>query len=212
MQESGLRQVSRFENFHDICSLFSIRYRPGSRAAASPSATLVVGRFMQFIRPFRLASFPFRARPHNSSPASDAELGSFRRVGKSPSETAPPAFCRFQLGSFGQLRRFFPRPPPASASQGIQVSSVGKQNSEYPPFVGQPILAAAGFQLALFGDRKRSPAPKKSPERRLQGKIGCPTKQARFRPHCTSTQIGFAPSRSPAPPGWVRFARNAGPV
>jgi len=44
--------------------------------------------------------------------------------------------------------------------------------------VGQPILAAAGFQPALFGDRKRSPAPKKPPERRLQGKIACPTKQA----------------------------------
>jgi hypothetical protein len=34
------------------------------------------------------------------------------------------------------------------------------------------------FQPALFGDRKRSPVPKKPPERRLQGKIACPTKQA----------------------------------
>jgi len=38
-------------------------------------------------------------------------------------------------------------------------------------FVGQPILAAAGFQPALFGGGKRSPAPKTPPERRLQTRL-----------------------------------------
>jgi hypothetical protein len=50
----------------------------------------------------------------------------------------------------------------------------GKQNSEYAPFVGQPILAAAGFKPALFGDRKRSPALEKPPERRLPARLPAP--------------------------------------
>ena len=50
----------------------------------------------------------------------------------------------------------------------------GKQNTEYAPFVGQPILAAAGFQPALFDDRNRSPAPEKPPERRLQARLPVP--------------------------------------
>jgi hypothetical protein len=40
--------------------------------------------------------------------------------------------------------------------------------------VGQPILAAAGFQPALFDDRKRSPAPEKPPERRLRARLPAP--------------------------------------
>src|ERR1017187_1882657 len=50
----------------------------------------------------------------------------------------------------------------------------GKQNSEYAPFVGQPMLAAPGFKPALFGDRKRSPAPEKPPARRLQARLSAP--------------------------------------
>src|ERR1035441_3212483 len=48
------------------------------------------------------------------------------------------------------------------------------------PFVGQPILAAAGFQPALFGDRKCLPAPKTPPERRRQARLDC-------LPHRTGT-------------------------
>jgi len=35
----------------------------------------------------------------------------------------------------------------------------GKQNSQYAPFVGQPILAAAGFQPALFDDSEALAGP-----------------------------------------------------
>jgi hypothetical protein len=49
-----------------------------------------------------------------------------------------------------------------------------------PRFVGQPILAAVGFQPALFGGRKRSPAPKRPPERRLQAGLPAPQNRHDF--------------------------------
>ena len=49
-------------NFHRICALFSIPYRPICPAAPSPPVTLVVGRFMPSPRSSRLASFRIRVR------------------------------------------------------------------------------------------------------------------------------------------------------
>ena len=51
--------------------------------------------------------------------------------------------------------------------------------------VGQPILAAAGFQPALRGSKTRA-SPKEPSEKAAAGKIACPTKLAELRPHYTS--------------------------
>src|ERR1017187_5111597 len=50
--------------------------------------------------------------------------------------------------------------------------------------VGQPILAAAGFQPALRGSKTRA-CPKEPSEKAAAGKIACPTKLAELRPHYT---------------------------
>jgi hypothetical protein len=85
-------------NFHKICSLFSIRYTPILPAAPNSPVTLVVGRFMRSstFNPIGFVSHFASARKLAST--FRRELGSFRCPGESPSEAAHPRSACSPIG------------------------------------------------------------------------------------------------------------------
>jgi hypothetical protein len=132
------------KNFHKICSLFSIPYRPISPAAASQPVTLVVGRFMPRFHSSRLASFRIRVRSRTRV-HSPARIGFVPSLWRISIGTRPSAFRCSPIG-FGSRASREPAPTLGPRPQATESTCLTPELASFRQ-------VSPAFRLGPFGQK-----------------------------------------------------------